>query len=366
MREQIQKEVLNSLPFNPHGILLLSPRFGKTKLAISIIKRDKPKKILWVTPNTKLRDEDIPNEFIKWKAKTYLEKTDIICYASLSNISGEYDLIILDEIQFITLDNSNNLLNKKLRYKNIIGLTGTLPKDAIKKEILKYSLKLPILYYMSIDSAVDNNIVSDYSITTISVPLDSKNKYVKSGNKDKPFYQTELQSYNYYSKVIEDIKLREMSVPMHLLLKRMRLIYEFKSKQIFAKKFIEELQGRTLVFTSSIANAEFLSPYVFHSKTNDKALQEFKDKKIKTLACVNSGGVGHTFTEVDNLVIVQCDSNKSGNTLQKLARSLVLQKNYKANIYIIYYRDTVDRDWVNKSLQSLDSSKITDIKCECL
>ena len=42
---------------------------------IDIIKREKPKKILWITPNENLRDVEIPNEFITWKAKTYLNKT---------------------------------------------------------------------------------------------------------------------------------------------------------------------------------------------------------------------------------------------------------------------------------------------------
>ena len=95
-RELIQQEILNNIPNPAHGLLQLAPRVGKTKLAINIIKREKPKKILWITPNTKLRDEDIPAEFKQWKATTYLKKTDIICYASLVNHTGNYDKIILD------------------------------------------------------------------------------------------------------------------------------------------------------------------------------------------------------------------------------------------------------------------------------
>ena len=105
-RDLVQQEILDNISNPAHGLLLLSPRMGKTKLGIDIIKREKPKKVLWVTPNTKLRDEDIPAEFKQWKATTYLKKTDIICYASLSNHKGNYDKIILDEC-LSSLNSSN-------------------------------------------------------------------------------------------------------------------------------------------------------------------------------------------------------------------------------------------------------------------
>ena len=95
-RDLIQKQILDSLPNPAHGLLRLAPRVGKTKLGIEVLKREKAGKVLWVTPNTKLRDEDIPAEFKQWKATTYLKKTDIICYASLANHKGTYDKIILD------------------------------------------------------------------------------------------------------------------------------------------------------------------------------------------------------------------------------------------------------------------------------
>lgn len=96
-RNLIQQEILDNIPNPAHGLLQLAPRVGKTKLGIEIIKREKSKSILWITPNTKLRDEDIPAEFKQWKALNYLKKTDIICYASLANHIGNYDKVILDD-----------------------------------------------------------------------------------------------------------------------------------------------------------------------------------------------------------------------------------------------------------------------------
>ena len=116
-RDEIQASIVNSIPNPPHGLLLLSPRVGKTKIGIDIIKKIKPKSILWVTPSVKLRDVDIPKEFIEWKAKTYLKKTMITCYASLSKIEGEVDLVILDEYQYVSENNTWKILNGDLKYK---------------------------------------------------------------------------------------------------------------------------------------------------------------------------------------------------------------------------------------------------------
>lgn len=131
-KDLIQQKIIDSLPENPHGLLLLSPRLGKTNLGIKLIVRDNPKKVLWITPNTKLRDEDIPNEFKKWGQEDYLNNTDIVCYASLRNQEGNYDLIILDEYQDISINNSINLFNGKIKYRNIIGLSGTHPEHPEK------------------------------------------------------------------------------------------------------------------------------------------------------------------------------------------------------------------------------------------
>lgn len=355
----IQKNILDSLESNPHGLLILSMRLGKTKLVIDLIKRDKPKKVLWVTPNTKLRDEDIPNEFVKWNATKELNKTDIICYSSLSKQVGNYDLVVLDEVQYVTLSNVKNFYDKTLKYNNIIGMTGTLTKDVDKLNILR-SLNLKILKNISLDTAVNLGVVAPYSIIKIGVTLDSVNKNVKSGTKLKPFYQTEFDKYNYLTRVIEEYKIKNplRKVPMHLYLNRMRFIYKAQSKQEFAKKLLNKLEGKTLVFTGSIENAEKISEYTYHSKRNDKCLKQFLNGEINHLVCVNSGGVGYTFKDIDNVIIVQSDSNKNGNTLQKLARALVPRDNYKANIFMLFYKDTIDEDWVNYSLSNLDNKNI--------
>lgn len=356
-KNKIQKEIVDNLPNPSHGILKLAPRVGKTKIGIDVIKKEKPKKILWVTPNAKLRDIDIPAEFKQWKALSYLKKTDIICYASLAGHKGKYDKIYLDEYQDITESNVKPLLNGDITYNTILAFSGTHPKHKEKLELYK-RLKLDILSEISIDEAVDKGLIAPYRIKVIECELDSKDKYIVAGNATKPFMQTEQGKYEYLSKLIRVKMFSGHAVPKFYYLNRMRFIYNLKSKTEFAKKFISGLTGRTLIFTGSIAQAEELCKYTYHSKKGDEDYLKFKNKEINTLAMVNSGGVGHTYKNVNNLVIVQVNSDKKGDATQKIARSLVLQDGYVANIYLLCVRGTVDEDWKDKVIEGFDKTKI--------
>jgi superfamily II DNA or RNA helicase len=357
-REKVQKELLESLQYPTKSILLLSPRIGKTRIGISYIKQHKLKKVLWVTPSVKLRDIDIPQEFVTWKAKSYLSGADIICYSSLAAQEGSYDLIILDEIQAVTENNTEPLFNGKIKFKAILGLTGTMPKHDEKLQLIK-RLKLTIEREITIDEAVDGNMVADYRVKVLEVPLDRVNKNVSAGTKAKPFLTTEGANYDYLSKdiarklYITDKKLLQFSI-----LKRLRFIYNSPTKLETAKKLISYLKGRKLVFCGGIEHAELLSQYTYHSKTDQKDLQLFLDGKIDLLACVNAGGTGFTYKNVQHFIIVQADSNKSGQFIQKLARSLLLQKDYVASIWVVCLQGTQDEVWVKSALEELDADKI--------
>jgi len=356
-KSQIQKQIVDSLPSPCHGLLNLAPRVGKTKIGIDIIKKERPKRILWITPNTKLRDIDIPNEFVEWRATGYFKKTTIICYASMADHEGEYDLVILDEYQDLTPVNAEPLFNGKIKYKQIIGLSGTHPRHKEKLELYS-KLGLKKLVEMSIDEAVDQGLIAPYKITVVECRLDNKNKYIKAGNKTKQFMQTEEAQYSYLTRMINAKLFSGQQVPKFFYLNRMRFLYNLKSKHEFAKKFLKKLQGRTLVFAGSIAQIEDLCEHTFHSKTDDKKLEAFKRGEIDVLGLVNSGGIGHTFRNVDNLLIIQVNSDSKGDATQKIARSLVLQKGYEANIYILCVVNTVDESWKNEVLKNFNKEKI--------
>lgn len=353
----LQSEILERLPPNPHGILNLSMRIGKTKIILDLIQRDKPLSVLWVTVSTELRDKGIPDEFRKWGREEDLKKTTIICWASLHMEAGNYDLIVLDEVQKITLANAKSLF--KISYKNIVGMTGTLPKDEDKKHILQ-SLGLGVLETVGLEKAIDLNVVSDYNLYVIEVELEEVEKNVVGGTKLKPFMTTERAKYNFLCGQIDQYKNRGQSVPFYLTMNRARYIYTLPSKVNFAKELLNTLQGRKIIFSGSTKMADDLHPNSYHSKKKDKeeSLTLFEKEVENTLSCVNSGGIGKTFYNIDHLIVTSVNSNQNGDVTQKVGRALVPRDCCTPNIILLVAKDTQDEVWVSKVLKDFDITKV--------
>lgn len=355
-KSKIQKEIVDSLKPNPHGRLLLAPRVGKSKLAIDIIKKNNPKSILWVTPSAELADKDIPQEFETWKAKKYLSRLTTTTWASLNKLKGHYTIIILDEEQFLTVNNGINMFNKELTCDYMISMTGTQTKHESKKELYKL-LKLPVLYKLSINEAVDMGMLANYQIKVIQINL-GKTNTVKAGNKDKPFFTSEEKQYAWLDSSANKAVAQGSRDVMFKILARMRAIYNSPSKTEAAKFLIENLKGRKMFFCASINQAEAISKNFYHSKTNDLAVQKFIKGEIDEITMVNAGGIGWTYKEVDHLGMIQADSDNNGTTSQKIARTLLEQKDYKATIWLLCLMKTKDEKWIESALENFDKSKI--------
>lgn len=359
-KSRIQKEIVDSLDLKPIGRLLLAPRVGKTKIAIDIIKKNKPNSILWVTPSAKLAEEDIPKEFEKWKAKRYVKKLITVTWMSLDKISGHFDMIILDEEQFITENNYVNLKEGTITYDYLISMTGTGTKHESKLQLYK-NLKLEVLYDISINKAVNIGLLANYGIKVLEVDM-SKEKDIIAGTKDKPFKTSEVAQYDWLSRMVKQAMYQKRKDAQFRILARMRAIKNSQSKLNATKKLLSKLSGRILIFSGSIKQSEKLCSYRYHSKTDDTDLKRFQIGDIDRIAMVNSGGTGFTYKELDHLILVQADSDKNGLTSQKISRTLLQQKNYKATIWIVCLIGTQDEKWVESVLKNFDKNKVEYIR----
>ena len=235
-REQIREELKKSLPRLPTGRILLAPRAGKTRLIIELLERDKPKSVLWVTPSRKLIVEDIPNEFKKIGKVEFLSFVSFSTYKSLNKIEGYFQTIILDEEQHVTENNMINILNGKLKYENIISMTGKPSSDFNKNDIYR-KLNLQILYKHLIKEA--ENILSDYEINCIGVELSYENNIIQNTKKGK-FFTSEIKKYEYFTKSIaKAMEFNDHKIKF-LILNRMNFIYKLKSKEDVLKKLIDK------------------------------------------------------------------------------------------------------------------------------
>jgi superfamily II DNA or RNA helicase len=355
-KNRLQKEIVDSLDKKPHGRLILAPRSGKTKIGIDIIKRDKPGTILWVTPSSKLADEDIPAEFKLWSAKKYLTRLTTCTWMSLHKQEGYYETIILDEEQFATENNMLPLLSGALYSENIITMTGTASQHDHKKEIYK-QLNLEVLVDLSINQAVDMKLLANYKIKVVEVDMGTKNE-IEAGNAQKKFMTSELKQYNYLNQVAQQAIYQRRNDMTFRILARMRAIKNSPAKTEAAKWLISHLDGRKLIFSATIKQAEELCENTYHSKTDNVDLQKFLHGSIGEIAMVNAGGTGFTYKKLDHLILTQTDSDKNGLTSQKISRTLLDQGEYEATIWILSLVGTQDEKWVDSVLKNFDKTKI--------
>ena len=413
-KTELQKGVVEQME-QPHGRLLLAPRVGKSRIAIMAIKKFKPDTILWVTPSSKLSKVDIPEEFAKWGAKRYLKKLTTITYSSLHKIQDHFELIILDEEQSLTPKNAKNLLNGTLTYQNITSMTGTPTKHSEKLDLYK-KLRLEVIYEMKINKAVDLGVLANYKATVLMInpvkgllkkynriqgAIDSKTKakvefeegmLTFSGGLNGTLGLSERPSKyggryflivgkyttlgyfvikddgSYTGKVtiegmsykITDNKLHTV-YPASLLIGRMKALGGSELKTEVAKTLLSMLAfTKKIIFCNSIEQAEEVwSQATYHSKTTAAKLKQFQAGEINTIAMVGKGGTGYTYRDLDNLIIVQCDSDRNGSTSQKICRTLLNQKNYVANIWLLCIKGTQDEVWVERTLENFDKDKVT-------
>lgn len=355
-KSALQKEIVDSLPLKPTGRLLLAPRVGKSRVVINIIKKNKPKSILWVTPSSQLATVDIPAEFVKWKATSYSKKLTTVTFASLNKIKGHYEFIIIDEEQKVTLNNFKNLLDKTLTYDYLISMTGTATKHDDKQDLYK-KLGLKVLYDLNINTAVDIGMLANYEINVVEVEM-LKDRNITAGSKEKPFLTTEEANYQYIHNQTNTAIFQKRKDMMFRILHRMRTVYNSPAKLKVAKHLISTLEGKKLVFCATIKQSEELCEHTYNSTTDDSNLLAFNEDKISTIGMVNSGGIGYTYKNIDHLILVQSDSDKNGEVCQKISRSLLQQKDYKATIWIICLMRTQDEKWVASALESFDKKRI--------
>lgn len=379
-KDEVQAEAVRIFDLHKgSGILQMATGTGKSKIPIEIAKRDyyPGYRILICVPTEKLRDKNWKEEFIKWGAESiWNDCVERTCYVSMPKlIDQHYDLVVLDECHNITENNSSFF--SQCTCKKLIGLTATMPKDSIKLSIFN-SLHLKVIYSVSMDQAVEWGLVSPYKIIVVRTDIDKVTKNIAAGNKKKPFMQSEYAAYQYITKKIydmqydEDVNGNPIKMDLNsnerarlkmLLLQRMRLIYNFKSKLDTAKYLLRRLipeSERTLIFAGSIAHADELCIHSFHSKSGKKSttFEDFCEKKINRMSCVDSVNEGHNIPDLDRALIVQLNS-KSLKMIQRIGRVVRFREDHIARIIIVVAKGTMDEQWTKTALAEFDEDNIT-------
>lgn len=354
LKQKVYSEKIIESDF--HGIVELAMGVGKTKIVIDAIRKQKFKSILWVCGTEKFRDKGLKEEFISWKGD--FTKVKAICWHSLSDLKGSFDLIVLDEVQMITERRFNYFRNNP--YNKILALTGTLPREWSKLRLLE-KLNLKTIVSVDVDEAIEEELIADYEIEVVYCYLNDKiKKEIKS--KKGVFYATERESYDWYSRKIAAAKAYgNYAEVKSLSLRRANFIYNSKSKLKASLLVNSNLKGRIVSFSKRTEIADMLgTPFhtKIHKKKRDQNYADFNSGKISHLATVEAANTSLNLIDVECVFIQQLDSN-AGNFFQRMGRGLRLRKDYVAKIIIMCLKDTQDEIWVSECISSLNPKKIT-------
>jgi superfamily II DNA or RNA helicase len=364
-RIEIQEKILDALEeSNFHGKIDVPFRVGKSHIGVKVLDSVTKKNIkyskeslknLWVTDSEKLRDVDVPNTFKVEGKEDLLDNTVIVCWASLGKLKGNFGQVILDEYQNVTTKNTQGFFNGNIKYKSIVAMTATEPKHWAKKVLLG-RLALSKVAYVGLEEAIVSKIIADYRIHIVEFDLDDT-QYIHKTKKGIEI--TEATKYSNLCYVIDE-KIANFEDASFLFQARMRLLYGSIARQevvecLASSKFLEDRRG--LVFVPYKKLAKKLGHH-YHSSSGDKDYNRFKDYEIDQLNLVKAGGVGHTYTGIEYIVIAQATKDYSGLTSQNWGRGLMYKEGEPVDIYILCCKGTVDERWVNDCISNLDPNKI--------
>jgi len=355
-RIEIQQKASEKILLNNFkGIINVAPRVGKSKIVCDALKTLKStKKILITVPYNSII-ESWQYEFEKWKVKS--KNITLINQRSLSKVNlTSYNVIICDEIH--TLSQSQIDLLKETTCP-ILGVSGSISKETEKQ--LRQELDLNIIFKYSIEEAINAGIIANYEVYLVPVTLNSTNKYIKAGSKDKEFFTSEYHNYQYLTSEFERFKKMSWgnkkfeTVKMTYASKRASLIYESRTKIEAVKKIIQENE-RCLIFTARTEVANELADS-YHSKSPIDTLDKFMSNEISKLAVCEMTNMGITFPNLKIGIFHQMKSSEE-SAIQKVMRMCNMEDDEIAKIYITYYANTVDEEWTKKALIGLDPDKI--------
>lgn len=359
-REEIQEEAYQAIKNKWRGTLGVSPRVGKTRIAIrlieDIINKDTNSGIIVVAP--RLSIIKAWKEEIKLLGKEHLlENIKFMTYLSFNKfpLLAYADLIVLDEVQALSIRKD---LDLSLYRGRIIGLTGTPPKNKTSDNYKMMAKYCPVVYSYLTEEAVEDKVLNNYQILVHLIEID-KNKNIKKINKKTGgvYYQSEENIYNFWSRKIWD-SLTSKEKSMNAIY-RMKAIHKFPSKTIYAKKLLKDLDERCIIFANTTDQADEITPFSYHSKNKDSEinLQLFKEGATDKLSCVGQLSEGITFVGLNTALVLNSFGNER-SFLQRFSRVLNLPIDEFATIHVLTYKNSVDVDWIKSATADLDPSKI--------
>jgi len=353
-KSDIQQEALDALIKVRKGSVAMSVGTGKTLVGLKHMDMHYTDTsfFLVVAPKKSIFQSWI-DDAKKFDLEYLLDRITFSTYLSLPKQALHYDVVYLDEAHSI-LESHSSWLNA---YKGIkIGLTGTPPKFQHSLRGRMFNTHIPVVYSYITDDAVGDKILNDYQIIVHKLKL-NKVKTLKAGKAPKTWMTSEQDSYNYWTTRVMNAKTPKEKQIMSIM--RMKQIMSYPSKEKYAKKLLDSVNDKIILFANTQEQADSFGIASYHSNNPDSEdnLDRFKSGDILDLACVLqlNEGVNIPYLRVGIIMHAYGNERKSS---QRIGRLLRLNPDDRCTVHILCYEDTIDQVWVKTALEDYDQSKI--------
>lgn len=354
-REQVQKDALDIALKHKRCGLGISMGVGKTLIGLKYIDHQrgliKKLRVLVVAPKLSIFDS--------WRSDAEKFNIDIsnvefTTYLSLNKHDCQnYDVVVLDEC--------HSLLDSHLPFLGcfpgkILGLTGTPPRHQNSEKGRMVSQFCPVMFKYITDDAVEDDILNDYRIIVHRMNLSSANN-IPVKLKDKSFYTSETKNYAYWTQRLMDANTKKQEQIASIM--RMKALMGFKTKETYAKRLLEDIEEKCIIFCNTQEQADYMCSHSYHSTNPDSEenLDKFKSGKIEKLSCVLQLNEGINIPDLRAGIIMHAYGNERKSS-QRIGRLLRLNPDETAIVHILCYKNTADERWVNEALKDFDQSKI--------
>lgn len=353
-KDDIQDLALKAIANKTRCSVGVSMGVGKTLIGLRHMAKnfDELSRFLVVAPKKSIFQSWI-DDAKKFNLSYLLDRITFTTYISLSKQGVDYDVVYLDECHSLlhTHDTWLSSYNGK-----ILGLTGTPPKMNKSEKGQMVDKYCPIVYRYVVDSAVNDRILNDYQIILHPVYLDSR-KNLKIEKNGKVWYTSEESSYEYWTDRLDNsTSAKDVHITRIL---RMKALMAFPSKEDYAKTLFDSIPDKCILFANTHAQAEKLCKHSYHSSNpeSENNLIKFKSGEINKLSAVLQLNEGINIPDLKQGIILHSYGNERKSS-QRIGRLLRLNPDDKSTVHILYYKYTIDEQWVRFAIEDFDQEKI--------
>lgn len=358
-RDQVQDEGLEIAKALRNCGLGISMGVGKTIIGLRYLQyfwdQHSWTKALIVAPKVSIF-ETWKDEAVKFGIdEAMMNSVTFTTYLSLHKHNpSDYQIVVLDECHSLLYGHEVFLGAYTGR---VLGLTGTPPRWANSEKGEMVAKHCPIKYKYITKDAVDDEILNDYIILVHLLSLNTSDNLKQKTKKGQTFYTSEMKSYAYWTQRYAAATSKKEEQIVSIM--RMRAMMDFRTKEIYAKRLLKDIEDKCLVFANTQEQAERICKYAIHSNNPDaeELLQKFKDGEIDEASCVLQLNEGINIQGLRAGIILHAYGNER-KAAQRIGRLLRLNPKDKATVHVLCYKGTIDERWVAEALRDFDVSKI--------